>query len=130
MGYANDRFILESFVVFEEREKSWCGIGKGGMKPGSRVILRDLPGTSKDVGGRVFWTPRQAEALLRRGLAATAAGPDGAINIWRDSEGKLRGHLMDYREVLEEKTFKSPSEAGLLCGRWLAAIGLKGSNDV
>lgn len=53
--------------------------------------LVDLPGTQSPKEYESCSSATGAIKALRKGLAATASGDRGAINLWRDDTGQLRG---------------------------------------
>lgn len=51
----------------------------------------------------------RAIAIMKRDGASTAAGDDGAINVWRDDSGKYRAEFMRWMSVkgsIEVSTLK------------------------
>jgi len=63
-------------------------------------LLVDLPGTSGDKEADLFYSATAAVNSLRAGRAATAAGDNGAINVWKDDAGNYRVELMRYRSTV------------------------------
>lgn len=85
------------------------------------VHLHGMPGVHKAlIEARWVKSGKQALAALRAGYAATDAREDGAMNAWRDDEGKYRVHSLRYLKTLEEKTFDTAKEAAAWVDRWMA----------
>lgn len=56
-----------------------------------KVILNNLEGVSRENTYAVFvHTAEDVEELLSKNDAVTAAGDNGAFNIWKDDNGKIR----------------------------------------
>ena len=88
------------------------------------VTLKYLPGTSCDKPAVFFRTSLTAVMALRKGLAATAAGPLGAINFWMDDEGMYRGHHLAFLKTIESVEFTQPDMARKWARKWLLKIGV------
>lgn len=59
---------------------------------------------------------------LRAGHAATTAGDDGAINIWRDDNGKLRGEVMRFMITQDSQTFNNQALIAPWFRKWFTII--------
>ena len=87
-------------------------------------VLTGLKGVSKDINCTFFKKAEEVEGILKSNLAATTAGFDGAINVWKDDNGLIRCELMKFFKTIEEKIFM-PDEirsAEILIARWLYKI--------
>jgi hypothetical protein len=70
--------------------------------------LRGLPGTDgSERECDLVRTVTAAFRSLRRGRPAAFAADNGAINVWRDDAGTLRGERYFYTAVRESKKFSS-----------------------
>jgi phage terminase small subunit len=84
--------------------------------------LQHLPGV-KAIFTPARWVKsgKQAIAAIRAGYAATDAHDDGAMNVWRDDDGKYRAHSLHYMKVLEETRFDTIKEAAVWVDQWMEA---------
>lgn len=76
------------------------------------MLLVNLPNAKGRKDCELFHSVAKAFAILRRGLAATAASDNGAINLWYDDGGNLRGQRMRFMVSQDLRTFKNQKEAG------------------
>ncbi|HYF07874.1 MAG TPA: hypothetical protein VD970_09640 [Acetobacteraceae bacterium] len=82
-------------------------------------VVVGLPDTEGEISTRIIRSVAQARTALRSGLpSVTAAGPLGAVNLWRGSTGQWYGNVNEYGTVVAERAF--PSRAAAL--RWLEGI--------
>jgi hypothetical protein len=85
--------------------------------------LDDLPGIK---GGRAkckfFRLAKEVKPILDSGYAATAADNNGAINVYRDDDGKIRCEAFRFCSLLDEKIFDEYSEAFKWVSKWLKKI--------
>ena len=51
-----------------------------------------------------------------------SAGDNGAINVWKDDAGIIRGELMRYCVTVEKRTFTSYAEVEKCVSDWLERI--------
>jgi GH15 family glucan-1,4-alpha-glucosidase len=65
--------------------------------------------------------------VLRAGLAATAAGDCGAINVWRDLSGSLRGEAMRRMITVDSQMFADLQEVASWTRKWLEKIEVDAS---
>jgi len=65
---------------------------------------------------------RIIESTLELGYACTSAGDNGAINVWKDDAGIIRGELMRYCVTVEKRTFASYAELEKCISEWLEMI--------
>lgn len=73
--------------------------------------LNDLPGRPGTTLAGVFDTSADIPHVLSKYPAATAAGPMGAINIWKiRASTELRGELLMVGKTVESKLFDSNSQ--------------------
>ena len=62
------------------------------------------------------------EPTLELGCACTSAGDNGAINVWKDDAGIIRGELMRYCVTIESRSFSNYPEAEKCVSDWLELI--------
>lgn len=62
------------------------------------------------------------ESTIELGYACTSAGDNGAINVWKDDAGIIRGELMRYCVTVEKRTFTSYAEVEKCVSDWLERI--------
>lgn len=85
--------------------------------------LEGLPGVKKrKIDAYPINNTSDIEPTLELGCACTSAGDNGAINIWKDDAGIIRGKLMRYCVTVEERTFASYVEAEKCVSYWLKRI--------
>lgn len=73
--------------------------------------LRGLQDTKGDVECVFAHSPSTAIRVVRTGKAATDAGDNGAISLWYDDNGKLRGTRCVHFMEVELKTFATQAKA-------------------
>ena len=85
--------------------------------------LRGLPGTDGKPREAIFVRSMSGvrKALARAG-AATAAGDNGAINIWQDDEGQYRGELQRYMRTMDSMVVTRQADIKPYFDRWYEAI--------
>lgn len=86
-------------------------------------ILTGLPGT--DGKSRECVMVRSVSAALktlRSGMAAAAAGKNGAISVYRDDSQLYRCISERFLRTIEERTFKTLKEVGPWIKEWLGKI--------
>lgn len=64
------------------------------------MVLTGLENTLKSVRAVVVNTPVQAVTALKVDGAATMSGDCGAINVWRDKDGKYRAERYHLRRTV------------------------------
>lgn len=64
----------------------------------------------------------QIRGIIKKGNAVTAAGYNGAINIWKDDAGYLRGEAMRHFISLDKKIFTDMKEVKSWADKWLKEI--------
>lgn len=62
------------------------------------------------------------ESVLGDGLAATTAGDNGAMNVYKDNDGNIRCEIMRYMRTIEEKVFTTTEQAVEWVDEWLPKI--------
>lgn len=86
-------------------------------------ILAGLPGT--DGGPRdaeMFSSASAALKILRKGLAATTAGDNGAINVYRDDSNKYRCEMMRHMVSMDAQQFTTQAEVREWLRQWMLEI--------
>lgn len=84
--------------------------------------LRGLPNTKGVVEYEFASSASAALRVLRKGKAASDGQRNGAINLWRDDDGKLRGSRCVHFMEVELKTFRTQSQAAKWYRRALKKI--------
>ena len=85
--------------------------------------LDGLPGVKRrKVDAFSIYYSSDIEATIELGYACTAAGDNGAINVWKDDAGIIRGELMRYCVNVEKRTFTSNAEVVKCVSDWLERI--------
>lgn len=85
--------------------------------------LEGLPGVKRDkIDAYWFKDINDIEATLELGYACTSSGNNGAINVWKDDTGMIRGELMRHLVVVEKRTFVSYAEVEKCVSDWLERI--------
>ena len=85
--------------------------------------LEGLPGVKRyKVDAYLINDTSDIEPTLELGYACTSAGYNGAINVWKDDSGIIRGELMRYCVIVEKRTFASYSEVEKCVSDWLERI--------
>lgn len=86
-------------------------------------ILKGLAGISLDETPCLFIEKAsEIEVVLRNGYAATSANNNGALNVWKDDEGKCRCESMRYMVKIESKIYSNISGAMRWTEKWLEKI--------
>ena len=76
--------------------------------------LAGLPGTDgRKIECEFVGSVTAALFALSKGKPATLAADNGAINVWRDDAGCLRGERHFHKSVRESKRFYSKRELGV-----------------
>lgn len=85
--------------------------------------LKGLPGVKK-CKVYAYWIndTSDIEPTLELGYACTSAGDNGAINVWKDDAGIIRGELERYCVSIEKRTFANYAEAEKCVNDWLERI--------
>ena len=86
-------------------------------------MLRGLPGTKRDQRAVYVTSPTAAMRALRNKLAATAAGPEGAVSVWRDDAGAYRCDFQWHRVSYESRTFRTLRDVRGWLTLWLPRVG-------
>jgi hypothetical protein len=67
-------------------------------------MLKNLEGISaEEIDADFIRTGKEVEPILNKGIAATAAGESGAINIWKDDDGWIRCEAMRWMRPVDKK---------------------------
>lgn len=85
--------------------------------------LEGLPGVKK-CKVDAYWIndTSDIEPTLELGCTCTFAGDNGAINVWKDDAGIIRGELTRYRVTIEKRTFAGYTEAEKCVADWIERI--------
>jgi hypothetical protein len=62
------------------------------------------------------------EVILRNGLAATTARDNGALNIYKDENDKIRCESMKHFRSLDKQIFDDISDAKKWATKWIRKI--------
>jgi hypothetical protein len=86
--------------------------------------LIGLPGISGKKLEAVFIDDdyKNIRQIILDGNAATDAGDNGAINIWKDDNGRIRCEALQYLRTVESKSYKSIRSAINWAKRWKQKI--------
>lgn len=85
--------------------------------------LIDLEGTSRKSIESLFITKgSDIEVILANEYAATTAGHNGAINVWKDDDGNIRCEVLKHFASIEKKTYSSLSLATIWVNKWIKKI--------
>jgi len=88
-------------------------------------MLKNLEGIDQKEIDADFFTERgEIKAILDKGIAATAAGENGAINIWKDRDGRIRCEAMRFCKSIEKEVFDSDKDVQEWADKWLMDIGV------
>lgn len=85
--------------------------------------LEGLPGVKRRIidAYRINNTS-DIEPILELGYACVSAGDNGAINVWKDDAGMIRGELTRYCVTVEKRIFASYTDAEICVSDWLERI--------
>ncbi len=87
------------------------------------VALKGLTGISEETKEcKFFEKPVEINKILKKGLVATAAGDNGAINIWTDDDGFIRCQSMRHCFTIDEQIFTKISEVRTWATEWIEKI--------
>ncbi|UWF79540.1 MAG: hypothetical protein [Bacteriophage sp.] len=108
-GFAKNKSEMNKNIV-AKKEKPFCQ-------------LDGLPGVKRRKVD-AYWTNDtiDIEPTLELGYACTSSGNNGAINVWKDDTGMIRGELMRHLVVVEKRTFVSYEEVEKCVRDWLNRI--------
>lgn len=85
--------------------------------------LRRLSGVKKcKIDAYLINNTNDIESTLELGYACTSAGDNGAINVWKDDAGIIRGELMRYSVTVEKRIFASYTDVEICVSDWLERI--------
>ena len=85
-------------------------------------MLSGLPGRKRDLRALNVASPTAALLALRSKLAASAAGSDGALNVWRDDVGMYRCEFMRFRRTVDSRVFHRLIEVRGWLKEWLPKV--------
>jgi len=84
--------------------------------------LTNLSGLSSAIDCEFFTHLTDIKPILKRGIAATTANTNGAINIWVGDDGHYRGSLNRHQQTLCEIMSVDFIDVRELCKKWLKQI--------
>lgn len=88
-------------------------------------MLKNLEGISATkIDADFITTGKEVKSVLDRGIAATAAGNSGAVNIWKDDDGWIRCRAMRWRKPVDKKIFDNMEDVEKWADEWLHDIGV------
>jgi hypothetical protein len=88
-------------------------------------MLKNLEGISAtEIDADFIRTGREVKSILDKGIAATAAGDSGALNIWKDDDGWIRCEAMRWMKPVDKKIFDSIEDVEKWADKWLPDIGV------
>lgn len=82
------------------------------------AILSGLPGTSEDKEATIVQSVSGVLRALASGKTPTAAGDNGAINVWVDDEGKFRCEFMRWRSTVDAQVFQFKKQVAAWLKVW------------
>ena len=68
--------------------------------------LKGLPGMAQDIECEFFQEAHEVAAIIEKGKAATEAGENGAINVYKDDAGFICCELQVFCSQQDFKTFE------------------------
>jgi len=86
------------------------------------MLLTGLPNTSEDKEAYSAHGVNDFVRILRKGKAATTAGPNGAINVWLNDKGEYECAAMRFKATVSSGTFRTQSALRLWLRAWLREI--------
>lgn len=87
------------------------------------AVLKDLEGiAAKEIECEFIDKPSDVKKILSKGKAATTAGDNGAINIWKDDKGRYRCAAMQWMRTVEQKDFRDIDQAIRWAAKWIKTI--------
>ena len=86
--------------------------------------LVGLPGVkAKAIDSPSVSTRTAAIREIKRGARAiTAAGDDGAINVWKDDDGMWRCEFQRYKSTLDSKTYRYLAAVDQWLKEWMPKL--------
>jgi hypothetical protein len=85
--------------------------------------LQGLPGLkAKKIKAEYFKKISEIETNLNKNIAVTTAGDNGAINIWKDDEGKIRCESYSFCKTLDSQIYSNISNVNNWAAKWLKEI--------
>jgi hypothetical protein len=85
-------------------------------------VLKNLAGTSIKEMPCFFIRSTRGIKKITPTLAATAAGSEGAINIWLDDDMKFRCEAMRFGKTVEGKAFSDVLKTEQWTRKWIKRI--------
>lgn len=86
------------------------------------VTLNDLEGTNRKETKAIFIRKAFEIKKIKQDLAVTAAGSNGAINIWLDDDNHFRCQAWRYMESMDKQTYSDVNNVKIWAKKWLSAI--------
>jgi hypothetical protein len=90
------------------------------------VTLKDLDGKPGLTRAEFVENRTAALRVARTGKAATSAGDNGAINIWRDRRGQLHARFSRYRVTENYAKGMTLGDLGAWLKKWWPEMGVIG----
>jgi hypothetical protein len=84
--------------------------------------LVGLSGLKGPIDCEFFNSITEVSTILKKGIAATTANTNGAINIWIGDDGLYRGSLKKHQRTLCEIVSVEFVDVRHLCKQWLQRI--------
>lgn len=76
----------------------------------------------KQIEAVFFRSADELSSIIEEGKGATAAGDNGAINIWKDDTGFIRCEMQRYLRRMDSKIYRTISGAKRWATKWLKQI--------
>ena len=94
-------------------------------------MLKNLEGISATkIDADSIRLGKDIKPILDKGIAATAAGDSGALNIWKDDDGWIRCEAMRFRNPIDKKIFDNMEDVEKWADKWLPDIGVFPYEDI
>ena len=84
--------------------------------------LSGLPETKGELDCVIVRSVTAAKKVLRKGLAATGAGDNGAWHVWRDDNGELRGESFCRMVKQDSRVFTNIKNMEPWLRKWLKKV--------
>jgi len=85
-------------------------------------VLLDLEGTSIKEMQAIFIKKASEITKVTTSAAVTAAGSNGAINIWLDDDMHFRCEAMKFMVTVDKQTYSDVSKVKAWAKKWLSEI--------
>ena len=84
--------------------------------------LTDLEGLKSPIDCVIFSRVSEIRSILKKGMAATTADTNGAINVWIDLNGFYHGSLHRHQQTIGKIMSSDFLDVRELCKKWINQI--------